>query len=109
MTTKKVAKKVAKKRAATRKKPEKSLFEMLEDSLIGQPFVIANKVFLASLGLISTIGTEFGNKFDEFVKDGEVVRDKYQASFTKLQKDVVEQASTAKDRVIESIEPKTAK
>lgn len=95
------AKKVAKKRAATRKKPEKTLFEMLEGSLIGQPFVIANKVFLASLGLVSTIQTEFSSKFDEFVKDGEVVRDKYQASFSK-------QVGTAKDRVIESIEPKTA-
>ena len=102
------AKKVAKKRAATRKKPEQTLFEMLEDSFIGQPFVIANKVFLASLGLVSTIQTEFSSKFDEFVKDGEAVRDKYQASFTKLQKDVTKQASTAKDRVIESIETKTA-
>jgi len=79
-------KKVAKKKVATRKKPEKSVFEMLEDSLIGQPFIIANKVFLASLGLVSTIQTEVGNKFDELVKDGEVARDKYQASFKKFQK-----------------------
>ena len=79
-------KKVAKKKAATRKKPEKSVFEMLEDSMIGQPFVIANKVFLASLGLVSTIQTDVGNKFDELVKDGEVARDKYQASFRKFQK-----------------------
>jgi hypothetical protein len=79
-------KKVAKKKVATRKKPDKSVFEMLEDSMIGQPFVIANKVFLASLGLISTVQTEVGNKFDELVKDGEVARDKYQASFKKFQK-----------------------
>jgi len=79
-------KKVAKKKVATRKKPDKSLFEMLEDSMIGQPFVIANKVFLASLGLVSTVQTEVGNKFDELVKDGEVARDKYQASFKKFQK-----------------------
>lgn len=79
-------KKVAKKKVAARKKPEKSVFEMLEDSMIGQPFIIANKVFLASLGLISTIQTEVGNKFDELVKDGEVARDKYQASFKKFQK-----------------------
>ena len=79
-------KKVAKKKVATRKKPEKSVFEMLEDSMIGQPFIIANKVFLASLGLVSTIQTEVGNKFDELVKDGEVARDKYQASFKKFQK-----------------------
>ncbi len=78
-------KKVAKKKAASRKKPEKSVFEMLEDSVIAQPFVIANKVFLASLGLISTIQTEVGNKFDELVKDGEKARDKYQASFKKFQ------------------------
>ena len=79
-------KKVAKKKAATRKKPDKSVFEMLEDSMIGQPFIIANKVFLASLGLVSTIQTEVGDKFDELVKDGEVARDKYQASFRKFQK-----------------------
>ena len=79
-------KKVAKKRVATRKKAEKSVFEMLEDSMIGQPFVIANKVFLASLGLISTIQTEVSDKFDELVKDGEKARDKYQASFRKFQK-----------------------
>jgi hypothetical protein len=79
-------KKVAKKKVAARKKPDKSVFEMLEDSMIGQPFIIANKVFLASLGLVSTIQTEVGNKFDELVKDGEVARDKYQASFKKFQK-----------------------
>ena len=77
---------VAKKRVATRKKPEQSLFEMLEDSMIGQPFVIANKVFLASLGLISTIQTGVSDKFDELVKDGEKARDEYQASFRKFQK-----------------------
>jgi hypothetical protein len=79
-------KKIAKKKVATRKKPDKSVFEMLEDSMIGQPFIIANKVFLASLGLVSTVQTEVGNKFDELVKDGEVARDKYQASFRKFQK-----------------------
>ena len=79
-------KKVAKKRVATRKKPDKSVFEMLEDSMIGQPFIIANKVFLASLGLVSTVQTGVENKFDELVKDGEVARDKYQASFRKFQK-----------------------
>ena len=79
-------KKVAKKKVATRKKPEKSMFEMLEDSVIGQPFIIANKVFLASLGLISTIQSEASDKFDELVKDGEKARDKYQASYRKFQK-----------------------
>jgi len=79
-------KKVVKKRVATRKKPEQSVFEMLEDSMIGQPFVIANKVFLASLGLVSTIQTEVSDRFDELVKDGEKARDKYQASFRKFQK-----------------------
>jgi polyhydroxyalkanoate synthesis regulator phasin len=54
--------------------------------MIGQPFIIANKVFLASLGLISTIQSEASDKFDELVKDGEKARDKYQASFRKFQK-----------------------
>lgn len=102
-------KKVAKKKAATRRKPAKSVFEMLEDSVVGQPFVIANKVFLASLGLFSTIQTEFGDKFDELVKDGEVARDKYQKSFTKFQKNFVKDVTSTKDRVVESVKPAAAK
>lgn len=86
MAEKKVAKKkVVRKKVAARKAADKSLFEMLEDSVIAQPFIIANKVFLASLGLFSTIQTEAGNKFDELVKDGEKARDRYQASFKKFQ------------------------
>jgi len=87
--------------ATTRKTPEKSLFETLQESPVGRPFIIVNKVFLASLGLVATIQTGFSSKFDEFVKDGEVVRDKYQESFTKLRQDFVKQGSTDKDRVAE--------
>jgi hypothetical protein len=99
---------VAKKRATAKKQAEKSIFERLEDSVIGQPFAIANKAFLASLGLFSTIQTEFGNKFDEFAKDGEVVRDKYQESFADFRKSLFGQAPVVKKQEPKSAEPKAA-
>jgi hypothetical protein len=98
----------AKKKTAARKEAEKSVFERLGDSVIGQPFAIANKAFLASLGLFSTIQTEFGIKFDEFAKDGEVVRDKYQESFTEFRKNFFGQTPVARKPKPESAEPKAA-
>jgi len=104
MTTKTAAKK----KAAVKKEAEKSVFERLESSVIGQPFVIANKAFLASLGLFSTIQTEFGNKLDEFAKDGEVVRDKYQESFADFRKNFFGQSPVARKPEPKSAEPKAA-
>jgi hypothetical protein len=78
MTTKKRA---TTKKTAAKKAPQKSVFEKLVDSPVGTPIRIANKTFLASLGLISTIQTEFDKyqadfekKFDQLVKDGEKAR-----------------------------------
>ena len=103
---KKVArKKAAPRKAAPRKVQKKSTFEMLEDSMVGQPFVIANKVFLASLGLFSTIQTEVGNKFDGLVKDGEKARDDYQASIEDFREKVSAQLTDATNRLRDFVKP----
>ncbi|MBT8090361.1 MAG: hypothetical protein KJO01_09150 [Gammaproteobacteria bacterium] len=119
MTEKRVksTKKVTRKRAVTRKAKPKSVFQMLEDSVVGKPIEIANKTFLASLGLVSTMQTEFTKfqsdfekTFEKLVKDGEKARARYRAGFRDFREDVkdfgvdvVEDVVEVKDRVVENV------
>ncbi len=113
MTERKVTtrKKVAKKRQP------KTVFERLENTVVGTPIKIANRTFLASLGLVSTMQTEFTKfqadvekTFDRLVKDGEKARDRYRAGFKDFREDVkdfgedvVEEVVEVKDRVVENV------
>lgn len=97
MSAKKVAKKT---RLASKKSKSSSLIEKLEDTVISQPIAIANKAFLASLGLAVTIQSDFSKRVDELAKDGEVVRDEYQASFDKFRDGLVNQAKENRDRAL---------
>ena len=60
MTTKKVTRKPAKK--------TKTLFDRLDESVFGTPIRIANRTFLAGLGVISTIQGEIGTAQSEWDK-----------------------------------------
>lgn len=93
MTTKTAAKKTTTKRT---KAP--TFYEKIEGTMIGQPIVIANKAFLASLGLVATVSSDFVKRVDELAKDGEVVRDEYQASFEKFRSDVMNQIKESRER-----------
>ncbi|MBT8102874.1 MAG: hypothetical protein KJO95_07880 [Gammaproteobacteria bacterium] len=124
MTEKKVTstKKVTRKKTASRKAQPKSVFKMLEDSVIGKPIEIANKTFLASLGVVATMQTEFTRfqsdfekTFEKLVKDGEKARARYRADFKDFREDVkdfsvdvVEDVVEAKDRVIENVKSAAA-
>jgi hypothetical protein len=123
MTRKKVMKKkVTKNRARTKK--AKSVFDQLESSFVGTPIRVANKTFLASLGVVATMQTEltkfqsdFEKTFGKLVKDGEKVRNRYRAEFKGFKKDVrefggdvkeygedlVEEVVEAKDKAVENI------
>ncbi len=92
-------KKTVRKKASPRKQPEKSGFNRLQDSAIGKPFEIANKVFLANLGLIAAIQSGVRERFDQYVKDGEVARDEYEASLTEFKERTYRKISDATDRV----------
>ena len=93
------AKKSTRKKAAASKAPQKSVIEILEGSVIGQPIVIANKAFLAGLGIIAYLQTDFGPKFSELAKDGEVVRDQYRSSLLELRDKVVGRVKEAGDQM----------
>ena len=96
MTTKKV----------TRKQAPKSLFERLDESVFGAPIRIANRTFLAGLGVIATIQDELGTaqtewdkRFTKLVKEGEKTRDRIEHDFADFRKDVEDQFTSVRERV----------
>lgn len=127
MTTKKVTRK----KAAPKKAP--TVLETLETSFVGTPIRIANRTFLASLGLVATVQNEltkfqadFEKTFERLVKDGEKAREIYRKRFVEVRKDakefgedvreagedlvrdVVDEATDIKDRVVERFETATS-
>lgn len=118
MTTRK---KPTTRKTTAKKAPQKSAFDKLVDSPAGTPIRIANKTFLASLGVISMMQTElekfqsdFEKRFDLLVKDGEKARKRYQKQFKKVRKDVTgeiddaveevkEEVTELKDRIVEKV------
>lgn len=110
-------KKVTKRKKVAKKAQPKTVFDRLEDSFIGRPIKIANRTFLASLGLVSTVQTEFTKfqsdfekTFEKLVKDGEKARDRYKAGIRDFREDVrdfrediVEDVVEVKDRVVENV------
>ncbi|MBT8084286.1 MAG: phasin family protein [Woeseia sp.] len=126
MTTKKVTRK----KAAPKKAP--TVLETLETTFVGKPIRIANRTFLASLGLVATVQNEFTKfqadfekTFEQLVKDGEKARARYRKGFVAarddvkdfgedvreagegLVRDVVDEATDIKDRVVERFETAT--
>ena len=98
MTTKKVTRK----KAAPKKAP--TVLETLETTFVGTPIRIANRTFLASLGLVATVQTEiskfqadFEKTFEKLVKDGEKARDRYRKEFLEVRKDVKEFGEDVKE------------
>jgi len=113
-------KKVTKRKAAPKK--AKSVLKMLEESVVSKPIKIANRTFLASLGLVSTMQTEFTKfqsdfekTFEQLVKDGEKARVRYRAGFRDFREDVrdfgqdiVEDVVEVKDRVVDNVKSAAA-
>jgi len=116
-------KKVTTRKKVAKKAQPKSVFERLESSVFGTPIQIANRTFLASLGLVSTVQTEFEKfqadfekTYEKLVKDGEKARLRYRAGIKdfredvkELREDLIEDVVEAKDRVVEKVESAVAK
>ncbi len=124
-TTKRATKKAPAKKTAAKKTQPKSIFEMIEESPVGMPIRVANKTFLASLGVVSRMQTgfekfqsDFDKRFQQLVKDGEKARRRYQKTFKDLRRDVadeidetieevVEDVTELKDRIVENVSAAT--
>ena len=112
----------------TRPKKAKSVFDRLEGSVVGTPIKVANKTFLAGLGVVATVQTEltkfqsdFEKTYAKLVKDGEKARARYRRELKGFKKDVkgfgadvreygeefvvdvVEEVVEAKDKVVENL------
>lgn len=115
-------KKVTSRKKVARKRQPRSVFDRLESTFVGRPIRVANRTFLASLGLISTMQTEFTKlqsdfekRFEKLVKDGEKVRARYKAEIRDFRKDVrdlgddvVEEVVEVKNRVVENVKSAAA-
>ena len=98
----------------TRKSTSKveSIVDRFEGTIIEQPIVIANKTFLAGLGLASQVQSDFDAKFEELAKDGAKVRKEARGSLDSMsdrlmkqvdetRKEVSKRAETAMNTVLE--------
>ena len=90
----------------------KSIVDRFEGTIIEQPIVIANKTFLAGLGLASQVQSDFDAKFEELAKDGAKVRkeargsldsmsDRFMKQVDETRKEVSKRAETAMNTVLE--------
>ena len=91
-----IAKKApARKPVAKKAAPSKSVYQQFEDSVFAVPFKLANKTFMASLGVFSYVQQEFDKQykafdrqFTKYAKDGEKVFDRMEDRVEDLRKDV---------------------
>ena len=100
------ARKAPAKKAPAVKTEVQAVFERLEDSVVAVPFKVANKTFMAGLGLLSYMQDEldkqyreFDKKFTKYAKDGEKVFDKLEDRVEDFRKDVEKKVDEARDRV----------
>jgi len=106
-TKKPVAKKARARKVSVKKAaPKKSVFEQIEDSPIAVPFKMANKTFMAGLGMLSFVQKELDKKvndfdktFTKYAKDGEKVFDKWEDRVEDFRKDVEKKVDDTRDRV----------
>jgi polyhydroxyalkanoate synthesis regulator phasin len=102
----------AQKTATKLKAQAKSIVDRFEGTIVERPIIIANKAFLAGLGLASQAQSDFDKKFDALAKDGAKVRDQAQDSFEDLndrvikrvkatRRDVTKRAESAVNTVLE--------
>jgi polyhydroxyalkanoate synthesis regulator phasin len=85
----------------TRKSTSKvgSIVDRFEGTIIEQPIVIANKTFLAGLGLASQVQTEFDAKFEELAKDGAKVRSEARGSIDSMSDRLMKQVDETRKQV----------
>ena len=101
-----VKKAPARKPAVKKAAPSKSVYQQFEDSVFAVPFKLANKTFMASLGVFSYVQQEidkqykaFDKQFTRYAKDGEKVFDRLEDRVEDFRKDVEQKVDVAYDRV----------
>lgn len=94
----------AKKKARALKAQAKSIVDRFEGTIIEQPIIIANKAFLAGLGLVSQVQSDFDTKFEKLAKDGEKVRNEAQGSFESISDRYVKEFKATRKQITKRVE-----
>ncbi len=76
-----------------------SIVDRFEGTIVEQPIIVANKAFLAGLGLASQVQSDFDAKFEALAKDGEKVRNQAQNSLDSLSNRVLKQVKETRKQV----------
>ena len=87
---------------ATQKTP--SIVDLFKGTFVEQPIEVANKTFLAGLGLAKQFQAGFEAKFEELAKDGAAVRSKAQNSADGFRDDLTSRFSTVRKDVGKRVE-----
>jgi poly(hydroxyalkanoate) granule-associated protein len=82
----------------------KSIVDRFEGTIVERPITIANKTFLAGLGLASKVQSDFDAKFEELAKDGEKVRREVRGSFDSLSERVQKEVEAKRKEVTKRAE-----
>ena len=82
----------------------RSIVDRFEGTIVERPIVIANKAFLAGLGLASQAQSDFDAKFEALAKDGAKVRDQAQDSLDDFSNRVIKQVKATRKEVTKRAE-----
>ena len=82
----------------------KSIADRFEGTIVERPIVIANKAFLAGLGLASQVQSDFDAKFEELAKEGEKVRKQGRGSLDSMSDRVLKEIAAKRKEVAKRVE-----
>ena len=98
----------AKKTARSKTTKNRTIVDRFEGTIVEKPIVIANKTFLASLGLFEQARTGFEAKFEAYAKDGQKLRKQVtketESSISSLRNQVETRVKSTRNQVAKRVE-----
>jgi acetylglutamate kinase len=85
------------------KSTTRTIADRFDGTVLEQPVVVANKTFLAGLGLAHQIWTGFGARFDACASDGEKIRQRATKQVESFRKDANSNIDTARENAIRQV------
>lgn len=102
----------ATKKAKSRTAPSQAIVERFEGTIAEKPIVIANKAFLAGLGLLDQARNGFEAKFDAYARDGQKlrkqVRKEADSAIDSMRYKVEYRVRSTRDQIARRVEAATA-
>ena len=98
----------AKKKASSKTTTGSGIVDRFEGTIVEKPIVIANKTFLAGLGLFDQARNDFETKFEAYAKDGQKLRkqvkNETQSSVKSLRNQVESRVKSTRKQIAKRVE-----